>query len=139
MRVFRLECPDGRGPYRSNSIPYSSEGYNLLAENYGAFNNPDCPSAYTDFPQVVSKFFNNADVCGCPSKKALAKWFRRKWSDLKPVLKEANFKVIEYSIRKSKYVAASEHQVIFDRTKAKKVQELPVEALDPLVEQLGAI
>lgn len=142
MKVFRLECPEGRGPYRAKCFltetPDANEIYDLIAENYSVYNNDDCPSATADSmpipyqyryaPPPEAKF-------GCESIKSLARWWRRRWDKLKPALKANAFRVVEYEVPDDS-AWAGRHQVMFLGDRAVTKKRLTLRALDKVMPEV---
>mgnify|MGYP001615680172 FL=1 len=130
MRVFRLENSDGAGPYRADWPDIDPYTYDVVRENYSAATNSDCPSVFGDSMPIPICYLQGppaSALFGCKSLTSLARWWRRSWDQLMPLLRANNFRVVEYEVPDDSGWAGN-HQIMFvgDAAKVKKRFNLTV-------------
>ncbi|MHA2066214.1 MAG: hypothetical protein ACXABY_17720 [Candidatus Thorarchaeota archaeon] len=108
MRVFRVECRDGNGPYT---------GHGTWRIGIGEAHCKDLvrwPGMREDIPMWEPI----RDVAGCPTLEALVEWFEGWW----PQLREKNCRIVEYELHIDDIkFGRSGKQLCFPREKAKLI------------------
>jgi hypothetical protein len=110
MRVYRVECPDGRGPYNQGDNAWS---FRLGCVHTGSSH----PSPFVD-----SEVGNELElglpsknwVCGFKSMKDLYAWFG---GYLKGAMRELDARIVMYEA-KAGDVRIGQHQVVFNKYRA---------------------
>lgn len=130
VKVYRVEMPNGRGPYNSG-LGHGSEIYTRLASNRRTHGQTcwDCTHLAGENHEqmgITERAFRNAHghaSYGCDTLDALKNWFpegarqylRDEWSAT----------VIEYEVQKGDYLlTVGNGEVIFNRTTAKEITRL---------------
>ena len=122
--VFRVEMPNGRGPYNSD-LPNGHEIYEKIANlKDPGYNCVRLAAANNEQMGVTEqKFLNthgNADY-GCDSLAAIRDWFPDK---ARKFLAKHDAKLVEYKVPVGGFVEVVGHgEVLFDKTKAERVSD----------------
>jgi hypothetical protein len=123
--VFRIEMPNGRGPYNSG-LPNEHEIYEMICGDNGP--DLDCVRlAKKNFEKcgITDRAFKDAHgrgtAYGCDSMKSLHEWFPIK---AREYLHGFGARVIEYQLPVGAPLAKVGHgEIIFDRLHSKRVRE----------------
>lgn len=123
MRVFRVEMPDGLGPFNS-LVPDGREvGLRICREEPG-FN--CCALAHENHERMditdhaFHKAHGHADYA-CDSLQGVKRWFKK---PAREYLAKHGARIVEYEIPVGGYVAViGNNEVIFNRFEGKKVAE----------------
>ena len=124
VRIFRIESPEGEGPYQRSFLFGVDEDDFLRYKWETGYRMPHSinertPSVLKDIGRSrVNRFFKHSSDfnCGFNSLSQLKKWFTK--AERKN-LSEMGFQIVVFHVQNG-YVLSGNHQVIFDKDHSEK-------------------
>lgn len=129
-RIFRIEMPNGHGPYNSE-LPNAHEIYETICKpvrgydcsKYARLTNEQCGVSDEAFARK-----HGMAAYACDSMESLKLWFGDK---ARAYLATFGAKVIEYEIPAGQYIAkASNGEIIFNRNTSNRIKEYDLVSLE---------